>query len=114
FDVGIRDVLRLLDDLDDFVDVVDGDLETLQDMLASLGGVEIELGAPNDHLVPVRDESLEQIFEGQNLGSSTVQGKHDYPEGGLHGGVLIELVEDHVGNAVPLQLDNDPHAFPLR
>ena len=112
--VGIGHVLRLLDDLDDFVDVVHRDLQAVEDVLPGLGRVEIELGAPNDHLVAVRDESLEQVLQRQDLRGSTDQGKHDHPEGGLHGGVLVELVQDHVGNAVPLELDHDPHAFPLR
>ena len=46
--VGIGHVLRLLDDLDDFVDVVDRDLEALEDVLPGLGRVEVELGAPDD------------------------------------------------------------------
>ena len=52
--VGVGGVLGAADDLDHLVDVVDGDLEALEDVLPGLGGVEVELGAPDDDLVPVR------------------------------------------------------------
>ena len=61
--VGVGHVLRLLDDLDDFVDVVDRDLEAVEDVLPGLGRVEIELGPPDDDLVAVLDESLEQLLQ---------------------------------------------------
>jgi hypothetical protein len=43
--------LAAADDLDDFVDVVDRDLEAVEDMLAGLRGLEVELGPPDDDLV---------------------------------------------------------------
>ncbi len=86
------------DDLDDFVDVVHRDLEAVEDVLPGLGRVEVELGPPNDHLVAVRDECSSSSFSVHDLRGAIDQRQHDHAEGGLHGGVLVELVQDHVGD----------------
>ena len=52
--VGGRRVGRGADDLDHLVDVVDGDLEAFEDVLALLRLGEVELGPPDDDGVPVR------------------------------------------------------------
>ena len=41
-------------------------------------------------------------------------GQHDDAEGGLQLGLLVELVEQHLGVLVPLELDDDPHPFAVR
>ncbi len=53
-------VLGRANELDHRVDVVDGDLEPFEDVLALERLVEIELRAPHDDFVPVRDVVLEQ------------------------------------------------------
>ena len=109
--IGFGRVLGLPDDLDDLVDVVDGDLEAVEDVLPRLRRVEIELGPPDDDLVPVVDEVLEQLLQVHDLGGAVGERQHDHAEGGLHLGVLVELVQHDVGDGVALQLDDDPHAF---
>ena len=53
--------------------------------------------------------------EGHHLGDAVHQGQKDDAEGGLHLGVLVEAVQDHVGHgASRLQLDDDPHPVPVR
>ena len=44
------------DDLDDRIDVVDGDLEAIEDVLALTRLVDVELRPPDDDFVPVVDE----------------------------------------------------------
>ena len=44
------------------------------------------------------------------FGAPFVERQHDHAEGGLHRGVLVQLVQHHVGNRVALELDDDPHA----
>ena len=53
-----RRVVGAADDLDHLVDVVDGDLEALEDVLALERLVELELRAPDDDFVAVRDVVL--------------------------------------------------------
>src|SRR6266850_2576798 len=62
-----RRVLRFLDELDDFVDVIDGDLQAFEDVLAVLRALQLELGAERDDGVAVLDEMLQQLEEGQLL-----------------------------------------------
>jgi hypothetical protein len=59
--------LRPADDRDHLVDVVDGDLEALEDVLALLRLGEVELGPPDDDLVPVLDEVLEHLLQRHHL-----------------------------------------------
>ena len=44
------------------------------------------------------------------FGRAVVERQHDHAEGGLHRGVLVELVQHDVGDGVALELDDDPHA----
>ena len=108
--VGLGRVVRAADDLDHLVDVVDGDLEALEDVLPGLRGIEVELGPPDDDLVAVLDVVLEQLLEVHHLRRALVERQHDHAEGGLHRGVLVELVQHHVGDRVALEVDDDPHA----
>ena len=61
--LAVRRVLRLADELDHLVDVVDGDLEAFEDVLALERLVELELRAPDDDFVPVRDVVLQHFLE---------------------------------------------------
>jgi len=63
-----RRVLRFLDELDHFVDVVDGDLQAFEDVLAVLGALQLELGAQRDDGVAVLDEVLEQLEQVSSRG----------------------------------------------
>ena len=44
---------------------------------------------------------------------ATDQSEHDHPEGGLHLGVLEQLVEHDLWNRIALELDHDPHAVAI-
>src|SRR5690606_39045813 len=62
---GLR-VRRALDQFDDLVDVVDGDLEPLEDVLALEGLGQVVLGPADDDLVAVVDEVPDQLPEVQH------------------------------------------------
>ena len=62
-----RRVLGRADELDHRVDVVDGDLEAFEDVLALERLVEVELRAADDDLVAVRDVVLEHLLERHHL-----------------------------------------------
>src|SRR5579859_3521858 len=107
-------VLRLPDDLDDLVDVVDGDLQPFEDVLPVLGPLQLELRPAGDDGVAVVDETLQQLLQRQFLRDAVHQRQHDGAEGRLHRGVLVELIQHHGGHRVAFQLDHDPHAFAVR
>ena len=104
------------DDLDHLVDVVDGDLEPFEDVLALERLVEIELRAPDDDFVAVLDVVLEHFLERHHLRHEAARARvghereHDDAERRLHRRVLVELVEHHARNRVALELDHDAHA----
>jgi hypothetical protein len=108
-----RRVLGLLDDLDHLVDVVDGDLQALEDVLAVLGALQLELGAAGDDGVAVLDEVVQQLLQVHLLRHAVREGQHDRAEGDLHLRALVELVQHHRGDRVALQLDDEPNPFPV-
>ena len=93
------DVGRLADDADDLVEVVERDQEALEDVRPRLGLVELELGAPDDDLVLEGDVGLEHLEQRERARHAADQGDVDDAEGGLQLGVLVELVEHHLGMA---------------
>jgi hypothetical protein len=101
---------RPADDTDDLVQVVEGDQEALEDVRPGLGLVQLELGPPDDDLLLEGDVRLEHLRQGERARHPAHEGDVDDPEGGLHLGVLVELVEHHHGDGVPLELDDQTHA----
>ena len=75
---------------------------------------QFELAAPGYDFFAVEDELLDEFLEVQELRLAPDDGQQDDPEGDLHLGVLEELVQDHLGHGIPLELDDDPHSLPVR
>ena len=100
----------LADDLDDVVEVVEGDLVAEQDVLAVAGLGEEEGGAAANDLRAVIEEGADGVVEREFLGLAVVDGQEDHAEGFLHLGVLVELVEDDLVLGAALEADDDAHA----
>ena len=98
------------DDADDFVEVVERLLEAEQDMLALARLAQFELGAPADHFDAVIDEELDAIDQAELAGLPVDDGQHDDAEAGLELGVLVEVVEHHLGLFAALEFEDDAHA----
>ena len=64
-------------------------------------------------LLAERDEGLQHVDQRQHLRLAAVQRHHVGAERGLQRREAIELVEDHVGIGVALQLDDDAIALPV-
>ncbi len=116
---GRGGILRRADEGDDLVDVVDGDLEPLEDVLPFERLVEVELRAAHDDFVPVLDIVLEALLEREHLGHQLPrvrigdQREHDHAKRALHGRVLVQLVEHHTRNGIALELHHHPHAVTI-
>ena len=110
---GLVDALGGADELDDGVQVVQGDHQALEDVGPGLGLLQVEPGPPPDDVLAVGDEVLHHVDEGQDLGLLVDDGQHDDAEGGLQGRVLVEVVQDDLGQLAPLDLDDDPDALPV-
>ena len=108
--LGRFGVLARPDDADDLVQVGDGDQQAFQDVGPLLGLVELEPGAADDDVLLVGDVVAQHVAQREGLRHPVGQGQHVDPEGGLHGAVLEELVEHHLGDGLALELDDDAHA----
>ena len=75
--------------------------------------VEVEAGAAGDHVLLVLQIVVEHVPEVQHPGLPVHQSEEDGAEGVLQGGVLVEVVQNHLGVHVPLQLDDDAGALPV-
>ncbi len=107
---GVGAAGRLADDLDDVVEVVEGDLVAEEDVLAVAGLAEEEGGAAADDFGAVIEEGADGGVEREFLGLAVVDGQEDHAEGLLHLGVLVELVEDDLVLGSALEADDDAHA----
>jgi hypothetical protein len=68
------------------------------------------LGAADHHLAAVFHVIFQHLPHGKDPGFPVDQRQHDDAEGRLHLGVLVELVQHHLGVGVPFDLDDDPDA----
>ena len=82
----LRVVVALADGLDDLVNVVLGDEQSLQHMLAVLRLFELILGAPGDDLLLERQIFVENVPQRQNTRLRLIidQRQHRHAERGLH------------------------------
>jgi hypothetical protein len=102
--------LRPADQLDDLIEMVERDLEAFQDVIASLGLPELELGSPADHFAPELDEGFDEFQQVEHLRAAADDRQHDDAEARLQRRVLVEVVEHDLGHFAALQLDDDAHA----
>ena len=99
------------DDLDDLVNIVLGDEQTLQQVGSLLGLFQVVLGAADDDLFLEGKILVNDMPQGEDLRLRLVihQGQHIDGKGGLELGLGEQAVEHHLGIGVPLELDNDAH-----
>ncbi len=104
-------VIAGADDMDDLVDVVLGNQQTLQQMGPLLGLLQVVAGAADDDLLLEGQVLVDDVPQGEDLGLGLVlhQGQHIDGKGGLELGLGKQAVEHHLGIGVPLQLDDDAH-----
>ncbi len=102
------------DGCDDGIDVVERNKEAAEDVPPLLRLCKIELGPPPDHVHPVLEELAHEFLQVQDAGLAVDDGEVDDAEGGLKRRVLVEEVQDNLGRGASLQVDDDPHAVPVR
>ncbi len=107
---GLGRILGRADDVDEFVDIGDGDGQADQDVAAIARLAQFELGPPDHDLFAELNEDLDQLLEAHLLGAAPVQGQHVDAERALQRREAVELVEDDLARSVALQLDHDAHA----
>ena len=98
------------DGSDDFIDDVDGLMQTFQDMLALLGLLQIKGGAAADDLHLELNIAFHHGFQAHDLGHAVIQRQHNDTYGVLQLGVTVQLVQHDLGVGILLDLDDDLHA----
>ncbi|VTR65876.1 putative Val start codon [Desulfosarcina cetonica] len=101
------------DQLDDGVQVVQGDLETFQDVGPGLGLVQVEARPSDNDLLAVQNKMLKDLLQAQYLGPVPHHGQEDHAEAALHLGVFEELIDNHAGHLVFFHGHGDAHAAPV-
>lgn len=109
---GDVDGLAGPDQRDDLVDRVQRLQQTAQDVRALLGLAQPEAGPPDDDLDLVGDPVPDEGVEREGARHAVDQGQHVGAEVGLQIGVLVEVVEDDLGDRVPLEDDDQALAGP--
>ena len=92
----------MADDVHDLVDVVQGFEQALQNVGPRQGLVKIVFGAAGDHVLLVEDVIIQSVPQGKHLRLPVHQGQHDDAESVLHLGVLIQIIQHHLGLHVAL------------
>ena len=99
--------LRRADDVDDLVEIVDREEESVDDVLARQRLLEIESRAAGDHLETVIRIALEVILEVEHLRTAADDREQNRAERRLQLRVLVEVVEDDLADRVTLEVDDD-------
>ncbi len=111
FFLGLGTAGGRLDQLDHRIDVGQGHRQTFQLMGLFTGLAQFIDGTAGDHLAAVPQEGVQQLAQVEGLGLPVHQGHGVDTEHRLHLGLLIEVVEHHLGVLAPAQLDHHAHAL---
>ena len=106
----VVDGLRRPDQRDHLVERVERLDQAAQDVGPFVGLAQPVGGAPDDDVELVVDVMPDQLVEAQRAGHAVDDRQHVGAEAGLQLGVLVEVVQHHLGHGVALELDDDPHA----
>ena len=101
----------VFDDLDEVINVREGDEVAFEFLGFDFGLVEEEAGAAEDDLAAVLDVAIDRFFERKELWLAAVDRQHVHAERGLDRGVLEEIVDDDLWVAITLQLDDHAGVF---
>ena len=104
-------VVSRADDVDDLVDVVLGNEQTLQQMRPLLGFFQVIPGAPGENLFLMLEIFVDDLPQGEDFRLLLVvhQRQHDDAEAGLQGRLLEQIVQHDLGVGVLFQLDDNAH-----
>src|SRR5262245_11002783 len=97
------------DERDHRVEVVERDQVALEDVRARLGLAQLVLRPAGDDFALEVEVMAEQVAEGERARNAVDERHRVVAERRLQRRVLVELVQDDLGNRLALELDLDPH-----
>ena len=98
---------------DDLVERVERLDQTAQDVGPFVGLAQPIGRAPHDHVELMVDVVPDQLVQPQRARHAVDDGQHVGAEAGLQLGVLVEVVQHHLGHGVALQFDDDAQPDPV-
>ena len=102
--------LRCPDQCDQSVNVIQRLLESQQDVLAVARLAQQVIRSAPDDIDPVIDEFAQELQQPQFARLAVDNRQHDHAEIHLQLGVLVEVVQDHLGLFTALQFEHNAHA----
>ena len=103
---GLVPVLGVADDLDEIIKVGQRNEVTLEFLGAPLGLTKKESCAAENNFTAVLDEAGDRLLKRKELRTSAVDGEHRDREGGLERRMLVEVVDDNLGDGVALKFND--------
>ena len=94
--------------------MIEGDLESFENMRPFFGLSEFEGGPPHHDFASMLEEMMQNLLEREDLRAIVHQRQHDDAEGRLELGMFIQIIQHHQGDFIPLQFDNHPNPFTIR
>jgi hypothetical protein len=110
---SIRPVLAMSTVCDDLVERVECLDQTAQDVGPLVGLAQPVGGAPHDDIELVIDVVPDHLVEAKCARHPVDDRQHVDAETGLQLGVLVKVVQHHLGHRVALDLHDDAHADPV-
>ena len=107
-------ILRAADERDDRVEMIERDPQAFEDVRARFGLAQLELDPPADDLAPELDEVLDDLEQAEHARPAADDRQQRDAVAHLQLRVLVEVVQDDVGQLAALELDDDPHAVAAR
>ena len=109
--LGQGTILGGTDDLYEVVQVREGLLVPLKNVGPIFGHLEVKLRAADDHLAAVFEIANQHLPHGQEFWTAAVEGQHDHPEAAFQRCEFVEIVNDHLRDRIPFQLQNDANGL---
>ena len=94
-----------------FINIVECDQQSLQDMVPFLSFVEVIAGPAGDNVLLMTQIVHQHLQEIHDLGLVVDQSQHGNSESILHLRMLEKTIEDDIWISVMAKFDDDPHAF---
>ena len=107
-------ILAAANGLNNGVNRVQGLEQPLHDMRPVPRPPQLVLRPPPDDLLPVGDEVADQVLQRQLLRLPVHQRQHYGVESGTQRRPLVQIIENHRGLGIPVQLNDHPDAPPVR
>ena len=99
------------DNGDDFIDIIESNDQSFQDVGAFLCLFQVKDGSAGDNLFLELDVFFQHLAQGQGLWLSVDQSQHNDADSVLQLGIGIQLIEHQLGVGIAFELDDNLHAL---